>query len=403
MVLPIGDAPNPRGAPLVTYGLIAINVAVYALVTVPLGFERPRPTDPLLHEYLRVMGEAIGDPRVAAEVLARVSLYDLFVFAWGFRPAEPSLATLFTSMFLHGGLMHLVGNMLFLWIYGDNVEHRLGRGRFLLAYLGTGVAATLFHAMGDWSSPVPMVGASGAISGVLGFYFVWFPRNHVRLLWLLPPFVMQVFEVPARLVLGLYLLVDNLLPYLVMAGRGGGIAHGAHIGGFVAGLVGAWLLERRLLRERPVHVQAPAGVVVPDDPARARALIASAIDEGRLAEAAEEYFATPAAGARRFLSPEQAVALGEWSLAHGHPDAALVVARRHLRDHPRGPGVAEAHAIAGEALLALGQPTPAYQHLVTALDHPASPELVARVRREIAAIEALQKRQIGRLRRGPGA
>jgi len=398
MVVPIGDAPNPRGAPVVTYGLIAVNIAVYALITVPLGLERPHPADPLLQEYVRTMSEAIGDPRVLREVLARISAYDLFVFAWGFRPAEPSLATLLVSMFLHGGLMHLVGNMLFLWIYGDNVEHRLGRGLFLLAYLGTGVAATLFHAMGDWSSPIPMVGASGAISGVLGFYFVWFPRNHVRLLWLLPPFVMQVFEVPARLVLGLYLLVDNLLPYLLVGGRGGGVAHGAHIGGFVAGLVAAWLSNRRALHERPTGVPAPAEAI-PDDPRSARALIAAALDAGRMEEAAEEYFATPAAATRRFLSPAHAVALSQWLLDAGYPEAAVVVARRHLRDHARGPGSAEANVIAGEALLALGQPTPAYQHFAAALDQTTAPRLVARVRDGIAAIEALQKRQIGRLRR----
>ena len=105
-------------------------------------------------------------------------------------------------MFLHAGFLHLFGNMLFLWIYGDNVEHRLGHVPYLFWYLATGVAATLFHMLGASGSQIPLVGASGAISGMLGFYFVWFPRNQVRLLWLLPPFVMQVFEVPARLVLG---------------------------------------------------------------------------------------------------------------------------------------------------------------------------------------------------------
>jgi len=397
MVLPIGDAPNPRGVPVVTYLLIAVNVAIYVLVTLPLGVERPNPSDPLLHEYVRVMSEAIGDPRVAREALAHVSAYDLVVFSWGLRPAHPSLGDLFASMFLHGGLMHLVGNMLFLWIYGDNVEHRLGSLGFLLAYLVTGVAATAFHAAGDWSSQIPMVGASGAISGVLGFYFVWFPRNHVRLLWLLPPFVMQVFEVPARLVLGIYLILDNLLPYLVVSG-GRGVAHGAHIGGFVAGLAGAWLMDGLSLRERPPEFAASAAVP-PEKPRHVGRAIAAAIDAGRLEEAAEEYFAMPSGASRGVLSPGHAIALGEWLHAHGHLEAAVVLARRHLRDFPRGPGRAEAHLIAGEALLAGGQPTPAYQHLQDVLDGDPAPEIVARARAGIAAIEALQKRRIGQLRR----
>ena len=104
-------------------------------------------------------------------------------------------------MFLHGGFMHLFGNMLFLWIYGDNVEKRLGMIPFVLWYLATGAAATLFHAAVFSTSDVPLVGASGAISGVLGFYFVWFPRNTVRVLLFLPPFIMQVIQIPARIVL----------------------------------------------------------------------------------------------------------------------------------------------------------------------------------------------------------
>src|SRR5262249_14160366 len=183
------------------------------------------------------MSESIHDRAALYQVVRDVSVYDLVVFTWGFRPAAPSLVDLFTCMFLHAGFLHLFGNMLFLWIYGDNVEHRLGHVRYLLWYLATGIAATLFHVLGAPHSQIPLVGASGAISGVLGFYFVWFPRNRVRLLWLLPPFVMQVFEVPARLVLGVYLVLENLLPYLVVRGDAG-VAHGAHIGGVVGGAPG---------------------------------------------------------------------------------------------------------------------------------------------------------------------
>ena len=168
MVLPIGDAPSPRGVPVVTYLLIAANVAVYGLVTLPLGAEHVSPADPRVQEYLAVLGRELRG-RVPLDELARqVTAYDLFVFGHGFRPARPSLSTLFVSMFLHGGLLHLVGNMLFLWIYGDNVEHRLGRVGYLLAYLASGVAATWTHAVLTPDPFFPVVGASGAISGLWG-------------------------------------------------------------------------------------------------------------------------------------------------------------------------------------------------------------------------------------------
>ena len=394
MVVPIGDAPNPRGTPVVTWLLIAINVAVYLLITLPLGAERPQPGDPLLQPWLEATSHALHGRIPAHELLAQVSAYDLFVFRWGFRPAAPAAADLFTSMFLHAGLLHLAGNMLFLWIYGDNVEYRLGPLGFLVAYLVTGAAAVAFFAVGAPDSRLPMIGASGAISGVLGFYFIWFPRNQVRLLWLLPPFLMQVVEWPARVVLGIYLVLDNLLPYLVASGETG-VAHGAHIGGFLAGLAGAWLLDRRGLAERPTGFgDVPAAT--PSGAGTLHARLAAAIDAGELAAAASAYFAVPVAGTRRLLSPAHSLALARWLLAEGHHDAAAVVARRHLRDYPSGPDVAEAHVLAGEALLALGQPTPAWQHLQSALDLDPPPALASRVRQALAGIAALQGRRLGR-------
>ena len=207
MVLPIGDAPNPRGVPVVTYLLIAANVAIYLLVTVPLSAARPAPGDPLLPAYVDMAWRAVDGHVSRVALQAQVSAYDLFVYRNGFRPAAPTLGALFLSLFLHAGFFHLAGNMLFLWIYGDNVERRLGGVGYLATYLGAGVAATLAHWAGAVGSPMPVVGASGAISGVLGCYFVWFPRNVVRLLWLFPPFFGHVFEVRARIVLGLYLVM----------------------------------------------------------------------------------------------------------------------------------------------------------------------------------------------------
>jgi hypothetical protein len=252
--------------------------------------------------------------------------------------------------------------------------------------------ATLSHALVFRSSDVPLVGASGAISGVLGFYFVFFPRNSVRMLAFLPPFLMQVFEIPARFVLGMYLLFDNLVPFL-FAGEGG-VAHGAHIGGFIAGGLAAWVMDRRGLALRPADIEAPASAPTGGEAVRA------ALAEGRMEEAAREYFALPAPAARGVLSPGEAVALATWLREQGHSDAALVLLRRVVRDMPRGEGLAEAYALAGMILLDdRHEPTAAYQYLLSALELGLAPETEAAVRRELAAIETLQKRRVGQLRR----
>ena len=219
MFLPIGDRPNPPGIPVVTYALIAANVAAFLLLNVPLGSRQADVGSPAFREYVEVMTRELQGRVDVRELVAQTSAFDLFSFEHGYRPAAPQLADLVTCMFLHGGFMHLFGNMLFLWIYGDNVERRLGPLAFLFWYLATGVAATLTHALVFASSEVPLVGASGAISGVLGFYFLWFPKNVVRMLAFLPPFLMQVFEIPARFVLGLYLVWDNLVPLFIARRR----------------------------------------------------------------------------------------------------------------------------------------------------------------------------------------
>ena len=392
MFLPIGDAPNPKGVPFVTYGLVAANVAVFLLVNVPLGSRHADVSDPAFPEYVDVVSREMGDHQVpVSQIVRQTSAYDLFAFEHGYRPAAPQVIDLLTCIFLHGGFMHLFGNMLFLWIYGDNVERRLGALAYLLWYLATGVTATLAHGLVFSSSAVPLVGASGAISGVLGFYFVWFPRNVVRVLLFLPPFFMNVFEIPARLVLGVFLVFDNLLPFL-FAGEGG-VAHGAHIGGFLVGGAVAWLMDERGLQASPRRLE-PLAVPGGLDAVR------QALAEGRHADAARAYFALPANAARGGLSPDQAVALASWLRAQGHSDAALVLLRRVVRDVPRGPGLAEAHALAGMILLDdRREPAAAYQYLLTALELHPRPETAALVRQELAAIEELQKRRVGHLRR----
>ncbi len=157
--------------------------------------------------------------------------FDIVHFrAVGGTDAFPAALTLLTSMFLHGGLFHLLGNMLYLWIFGNNIEDRLGPFRFTLFYLASGVAAALTHILAQPGSRVPMIGASGAIAGVLGAYAVLFPHARVRTFVFLV-FYIDVVSVPAGLVLGIWFLAQVL-----NVGMGGGVAWFAHIGGFLAGI-----------------------------------------------------------------------------------------------------------------------------------------------------------------------
>ncbi len=395
MILPLGDEPNPRDVPVVTYALIAVNCLAYVFITLPLSFVRPELNDPAVLDYVRAVAESIPG-RVPLEAIARsLTEYDLFVFQWGFRPASPQVVDLFSAMFLHAGFLHLAGNMLFLWIYGDNVEYRLGRFRFLAAYLGTGVAATVFHGVFSSDSALPLLGASGAISGVLGFYFVWFPRNRVRLWVMLFPFFMNVIHAPARLVLGFYVIADNLLPLLVSGGAGSGVAYGAHIGGFIGGLGAAWVLNRRTLQIKPQEFQDQTRPIVPRAPAGS---LAALIEEGDFEEAARRYVGLSTGETRRLLGEEHSMQLGNWMAAKGHPHAALALFQRHLRDYPIGNTAAAAHVGAGLLQLrSFGQPTAAYQHLVEALGMNPSPETEAKARQGLAQIAAIQKFKLSAL------
>ena len=179
MFLPIGDAPNPKGVPIVTYALIAANVAAFLLLNVPLDSRRADVRSPEFREYVGVMARELEGRVDVRQLVAQTSADDVFSFEHGYRPASPQLPDLFSCMFLHGSFMHLFGNMLFLWIYGDNVERRLGLLRLPLVVPRDGVAATLTHALMFSSSRCRSSGRRGDL-GVLGFYFVWFPRNVVR-------------------------------------------------------------------------------------------------------------------------------------------------------------------------------------------------------------------------------
>ena len=163
------------------------------------------------------------------------------------QPIHPAL-TLFTSMFMHGGIFHIFGNMLYLWIFGNNIEDRLGHFRFILFYLFCGIAAAMSHALLTPSSTVPMIGASGAISGVLGAYLLLFPYARVHTIIFLGFFV-QTIRIPALIVIGFWAIIQ-LLSGLTAQGiqSQGGIAWFAHVGGFVAGLVTIKLWQPRRVK-----------------------------------------------------------------------------------------------------------------------------------------------------------
>jgi rhomboid family protein len=151
--------------------------------------------------------------------------------------------TIFSSMFLHGGFFHIAGNMLYLWIFGNNVEDALGHVRFLFFYLASGVAAAAAQTLAGPDSQVPMIGASGAISGVLGAYLILFPHANVYTLVIFG-FFWRIVRIPAMIVLGFWLVVQ-ILNVLGSLGAGGGVAWSAHIGGFVAGMILLFIIRPR--------------------------------------------------------------------------------------------------------------------------------------------------------------
>jgi membrane associated rhomboid family serine protease len=171
-----------------------------------------------------------------------------FLTIYGVVPAYFSAPTLITSMFLHGGWMHVIGNMWYLWIFGDNVEDRVGHGRFILFYLLCGIAAALGQVAVDPNSTLPTIGASGAIAGVMGAYFVLYP--HSRVLTLIPWIFLQVVELPATVLLGFWFLMQLFSAGTIAMtthSRGGGVAFAAHVIGFVSGVGGVFVFRKRAL------------------------------------------------------------------------------------------------------------------------------------------------------------
>lgn len=207
-MFPIGDDNNTRrGVPLVTYALIVLNV-LFFLVELSGG-------EPFILQWVFVPSRFLANP-------------------------VGDLLTLFTSIFMHGGWVHLGGNMLYLWIFGDNVEDRLGHGKYLVFYLLCGLAATFAQLAFSLGSNIPNLGASGAIAGVLGAYLVMFPQGRVRVLQ-----GKRVIPMPALIVIGFWFVLQLFsgIGSIANIADTGGVAYMAHIGGFIAGFVLTYLLR----------------------------------------------------------------------------------------------------------------------------------------------------------------
>jgi membrane associated rhomboid family serine protease len=225
-MFPIRDE-NPHFlTPVVTYGVIAANVLAWAFLQ-GLG------QDPRLAQSVCELGLIPG------ELLHRLppgSSFPLGPEAACVISGNPAWHTVLTSMFMHGGWLHLIGNMWFLWIFGNNVEDSMGHARFVVFYLLCGLAAAALQIFSQPDSGVPMVGASGAIGGVMGAYIVLYPRVHVHMMVIFGIFI-RTFAMPASFMLGYWFLLQLLggAASLGRGGEGGGVAFWAHVGGFVAG------------------------------------------------------------------------------------------------------------------------------------------------------------------------
>ncbi len=224
-MIPIRDENPTLRAPIATYVLIGMNAVVWGVVQ---GFGAPGP----MAESLCLYGLIPGDLLSTAAPGTRFPVGDGLVCQIN---GDGEVSSLFSSMFMHGGWLHILGNMLFLWVFGDNVEDVMGPGRFFAFYLLCGLAAAGAQIAADPASTVPMVGASGAIGGVMGAYALLFPRARVHLLIILVIYVTTI-SVPAVLMLGYWFLLQLLSGVFSLGQSGGGVAFWAHIGGFVAGL-----------------------------------------------------------------------------------------------------------------------------------------------------------------------
>ena len=246
MVLPVHDDNPTRRPGYLTWLLIAINVVVFVLSPLAVHVVGSTPmkqecqTRSYFDRYAAIPDELVHNRQErAAVVYEEGRCLKVAPPPFSKRP----VVSVLTAMFMHGSWLHLLGNMLFLWVFGNNVEDRLGRVRYLLFYLGCGYAATYGFALVQPTSQAPLVGASGAIAGVLGAYFVLFPR--ARVLSLLTFFFFLPIRLPAWLVLGSWFVLQYLSLRANAAGSGSGVAYLAHVIGFVLGAALCWPLRHR--------------------------------------------------------------------------------------------------------------------------------------------------------------
>jgi membrane associated rhomboid family serine protease len=250
-MIPLRDYRQSRTFPAVTVALIILNLIVFSYQLT----QSTQETQLLDVTAWQAHGMNFADmPRPVYRV--RLSPRDAFTFAYGLVPGEflsgvdlppmislPIWITLFTSMFLHGGLVHLLGNMLYLWIFGDNVEDAMGHGKFLAFYLLCGMAAAFAQMAVSPHSAVPQIGASGAIAGVLAAYFMLFP--YARVLTLIPIFFfIRLVSIPAVVLLGFWFILQ-VISGASSLGSTSGVAWFAHIGGFIAGALLVFPFKRR--------------------------------------------------------------------------------------------------------------------------------------------------------------
>ncbi len=239
MILPLGDDNTDRTTtPLVNYALIALNVIVFVFLQGLGSNDRFTMAFSTVPEEIVTGADVVTEDRMARDPRTG-RIFDIP----GLQPTPISVyLTLLTSMFMHGGFAHLGGNMLYLWIFGDNIEDRLGHLRYLIFYLVAGVLASLAHVSSTFifgGNPyIPSLGASGAISGVLGAYLILFPGKRVRVIMF-----NMLTEVPSLMAIGLWFVFQLASGVGSLGSQGGGVAYAAHIGGFLVGLVLVKLFE----------------------------------------------------------------------------------------------------------------------------------------------------------------
>ena len=235
MLIPISDDNTGRqSTPYVVYTIVVLNAIVF------LFFQQAGYNERFTYGYATVPYEIthnqdLVQPKAMREIPQAPG-------------PSPIYLTILISMFMHGSWMHIIGNMLFLWVFGDNIEDNFGHARFTIFYLLSGIAATFAQIAIDPDSMIPTLGASGAIAGVLGSYLIMFPRNRVRNILPLG-FIFTTIELPAVLVIGFWIVLQLIEQYVssisTSATRGGGVAYMAHIGGFAAGGIMTFIFRRR--------------------------------------------------------------------------------------------------------------------------------------------------------------